>query len=281
MMDTPTSAELLQAQAQLWCHTFSYLKSMALQSVIKLGVPTAIHRCGGAASLSELHVHLPVPLNKLPCLSRLMKLLIAMAVFKEGEAAGVYRLTPVSHLLVEGGDVSDHTCLSRFTVRATSPFHLTASQRLAEWLYNEDHAAAETPFMMAHGAGFFGITAYDLEFGALFNEAMGADGRFVAEIVVRECSEEFAGLTSLVDVGGGDGTTAKAIAKAFQHVSCSVLELPQVVDNMPVDGMVEFVAGDMMKFVPPADVLLKFVLHNWSDEDCVRILKRSNEAIST
>uniref|UniRef100_A0A0A9ACM2 O-methyltransferase C-terminal domain-containing protein n=1 Tax=Arundo donax TaxID=35708 RepID=A0A0A9ACM2_ARUDO len=46
--------------------------------------------------------------------------------------------------------------------------------------------------------------------------------------------------------------------------------------------MVEFVAGDMMEFIPPADVvLLKFVLHNWSDEDCVKILKRSREAIST
>lgn len=51
---------------------------------------------------------------------------------------------------------------------------------------------------------------------------------------------------------------------------------------MPADGMVEFVVGDMMEFIPPADVvLLKFVLHNWSDQDCVRILKRSKEAVST
>ncbi|PUZ74569.1 hypothetical protein GQ55_1G075100 [Panicum hallii var. hallii] len=146
----------------------------------------------------------------------------------------------------------------------------------------EEDAAAETPFMMAHGAGFYGYAGRDLELGALFNEAMGADSRVTAGIVVRECGEVFAGLASLVDVGGGDGTMAKAIAKAFPHARCTVLELPQLVGTMPVGGMVEFVAGDMMEFIPPADVvLLKFVLHNWSDEDCVRILKRAKEAIST
>ena len=39
---------------------------------------------------------------------------------------------------------------------------------------------------MAHGARFFAYTARDLEFGALFNESMGANSRFVAEIFVRE-----------------------------------------------------------------------------------------------
>jgi hypothetical protein len=231
-----------------------YLKSMALQSAIKLGIPTSIHRCGGTASLSELHAALPVPTSKRPCLSRLMKLLNAMGVFKEGEAA-VYSLTPVSHLLVEDVDGSQ-TCLSQFTVMGTSQFHFAASQQLAEWLKNEGDAAAETPFMMANGAGLYGYMSIDLEYGELFNEAMGADSRFVAEIVMRECGEVFAGVTSLVDVGGGDGTTAKAIAKAFPHVRCSVLELPQVVDTVSVDGTVEFVAGDMMEFIPPADAVL-------------------------
>lgn len=256
VMPTTTNAELLQAQAELWCHTFAYLKSMALQSVIKIGIPTAIHRCGGAASLFDLQEALPgIPASKWPRLSRLVKLLVVSGIFKEDEA-GVYCLTPVSRLLVEEG-VGGQTCLSQFAVMVTSPFHFMSSQRLPEWLKNEDDAAsAETPFMMAHEAGFFTYTARDLEFGALFNEAMGADSRFVAEIFVRECGEVFTGLTSLVDVGGGDGTTAKAIAKAFPHVRCSVLELPQVAANMPVDGMIEFVAGDMMEFIPPADVVL-------------------------
>ncbi|KAL6858731.1 hypothetical protein ACP4OV_017733 [Aristida adscensionis] len=280
MDEMASSGELLQAQAELWCHTLSYLRSAALRCAIKLGIPTAIHRCGGAASISELHAAVPsVPASKRPCLSRLMKLLAAAGIFREDDdaAAGVYRLTPVSRLLVEGGGVDGggggvdggHTCLSPFAAMATSPFHFGASLRLAEWLEKEE-------------GGVLGVAGRDAEFGALFNEAMAADSRFVAEIVVRECGGAFAGVASLVDVGGGDGTTARAIAKAFPHVRCSVLELRQVVDAVPADGTVEFVAGDMMEFIPPCDaVLLKFVLHNWSDKDCVRILKRSKEAIST
>jgi len=140
-----------------------------------------------------------------------------------------------------------------------SPLHFRASQSLADWLRDDegDDAAAETPFMMANGASLYGLACRDTEFGARFSEGMGSDSRFVAEILARSgCAPVFAGLTSLVDVGGNNGTTARAIAKAFAHVRCSVLELPRVVDAMPADGTVEFVAGDTMKFIPPADAVL-------------------------
>ncbi|KAK3123940.1 hypothetical protein QOZ80_8AG0638310 [Eleusine coracana subsp. coracana] len=282
--------ELLQAQAELWCHALAYLKSIALRCAIKLRIPTTIHRCGGAASLPELLESLPVPASKRPCLSRLMKMLAASGIFRELEA-GVYSLTPVSRLLVEddadtGGS---QTCQSPFALLCSTPFHFRASQLIPEWLVTESKnddgtAAAETPLMMASSMSLYDFVGCDTEFGKLFNQAMSVDSRFTAEILMRECSEVFAGVTSLVDVGGGDGTTAKAIVKAFPHVRCSVLELPhQVVDSVPLDdGTVQFVAGDMMDFIPPADVvLLKFVLHNWTDEDCVGILRRAKEAVST
>jgi hypothetical protein len=114
-----------------------------------------------------------------------MKLLVTSGVFKESEA-GVYSLTPVSRLLVEDDAEGGRACLSPFAILATSPFHLRSSQRLTEWMENEEEdAAAETPFMMAHGAGFYGYAGRDLELGALFNEAMGADSRVTAGIVVR------------------------------------------------------------------------------------------------
>ncbi|GJN15589.1 hypothetical protein PR202_gb02513 [Eleusine coracana subsp. coracana] len=264
--------ELLQAQAELWCHGLAYLKSIALQCAIKIGIPTAIHRCGGAASLPELHASslIPVPASKQPCLSRVMKLLAASGIFREREA-GVYCLTPVSRLLVEddtsgGGHTS---CLSSLALLFNTPFHFKASQRMAEWLIagnkDDDDGAAETPLMMTYGMSLYDLVGRDTEFGTLFYKAMSGDSRFVAEILMRQCGEVFARAASLVDVGGGDGTTAKAIAKAFPQVRCSVLELPQLVDSVPplVDDAVEFIAGDMMDFIPPADVvLLKVRAHN-------------------
>ncbi|KAG0520342.1 hypothetical protein BDA96_08G066000 [Sorghum bicolor] len=296
---TTPGAELLQAQAELWCHMFGYLKPMALQCAIKLGIPNTISRHGGAASLSELCAALPVAPSKRTCLSRLMRLLATMGIFREEkktttqggeedqEGSYTYHLTAVSHLLVDDDD-GGHPCLSAFMAFA-APFNVVASLRLAEWFENDGGAAAaaETPFMMAHGTSFWGVAGRDAKFAADFYASMRADSRFVAQIIVSECREVFAGVNSLVDVGGGDGTMAKAIAKAFPHVRCSVLDLPQVVDGNGMlggegEGTVEFIAGDMMVFIPPADaVLLKFIFHDWGDEDCVRILKQCKEAIST
>ncbi|KAF8731868.1 hypothetical protein HU200_015812 [Digitaria exilis] len=208
------------------------------------------------------------------------------------EAEPRYHLTTASRLLVDD-PIGGRTCVSNLLTLCSSPFYFTASQNLAEWLKEEDDGAGATPaarppFEMAHGAGFYDVVRRDVAFGACFDEAMASDSRFVSEIVIREYGEVFAdGVRSVVDVGGHNGTTARAIAKAFPHVRCTVLELPRVVGAMMAaeddgDGAVEFVAGDMREFIPPADaVLFKCVLHKWSDEDCVQILKRSKEAVST
>jgi hypothetical protein len=251
--------ELSRAEAELWCHAFGYLKSTALQCAIKLGIPNAIDRCGGAASLSELHAALPVTASKRACLSRLMRFLAVSGIFREEAAGSRYSLTPVSRLLVTpdgNGGRSGHACLSQLILLTNLPLHLSASQCLAEWLQKDDGTEAETPLAMAHGRSLYSVVGTDVEYAQFFNKGMASDSRFVAENVVCECREVFTGVTFLVDVGGGDGTMARAIAKAFPQIRCSVLELPHVVDAAPVDCGVEFVAGDMTEFIPPADVLL-------------------------
>uniref|UniRef100_A0A0E0QEU8 O-methyltransferase C-terminal domain-containing protein n=1 Tax=Oryza rufipogon TaxID=4529 RepID=A0A0E0QEU8_ORYRU len=200
-------AELLQAQAELCCHAWRHMESMALKCAIDLGIPSAIHRNGGSASLPDLLATLPIAENKSPFLHRLMRFLTVSGIFTSADD-GVYQLTRVA--------------------------------------------------------------------------SMAADSKFLAEIAIRRHAEAFmTNVSSLVDVGGGDGSMARAIVKAFPHIKCLVLDLPHVVRGIPADGFVEYVAGDMMDFVPPANVvLLKLVLHDWSDEDCVRILSRCREAIS-
>jgi hypothetical protein len=66
---TTGTAEVLEAQARIWCDTFGYLKSVALHSAIKLGVPNAMSHRGGAASLAELHAEqaaVPVAPHEVP-----------------------------------------------------------------------------------------------------------------------------------------------------------------------------------------------------------------------
>ncbi|PUZ54610.1 hypothetical protein GQ55_5G145600 [Panicum hallii var. hallii] len=234
------SEELMQAQAELWCLSYGFLKPMALRCAVKLGIPDAIHRAGGATTLPGLRAALSLPEAKQAHLSRLMRLLAALRIFTEGEGgdAGVYRLTPVSLLLVHNAEANGGACLSQFATSATALSNLSAYLRLDEWFKQSGEdgggaSSAETPFVMAYGTDYWAADAGDAERTARFSELMGSDSRLVAEVVVRECGEVFEGVASLVDVGGGNGTMAKAIAGAFPHVRCSVLELPRVVERVP------------------------------------------------
>ncbi|PHT49889.1 hypothetical protein CQW23_09636 [Capsicum baccatum] len=59
----------------------------------------------------------------------------------------------------------------------------------------------------------------------------------------------------------------------------TILDLPHVVANMPQTENLSFVRGGMLQSISHADaILLKLVKHNWSDENCVKILKRFKEA---
>ncbi|CAI0387098.1 unnamed protein product [Linum tenue] len=109
-----------------------------------------------------------------------------------------------------------------------------------------------------------------------FYGAMSGDSKLVARVLVSDCCKElFRGVGSLVDVGGGTGTMAAAIARAYPDINCTVFELPQVVPDSQ-DQEAFFLGGNMFQEnIPHGDaLLLKWVLHNWDDDNCVKILKK-------
>ncbi|CAD6256233.1 unnamed protein product [Miscanthus lutarioriparius] len=110
----PMDAELLQAQADLWRHSLYYLTSMALKCAVELHIPTAIHDLGGSATLPDLVTALSLPKTKFPFLGRVMRLLVTSGIFASDGSSGdgveaMYRLNPLSWLLVEGVESEDHT----------------------------------------------------------------------------------------------------------------------------------------------------------------------------
>uniref|UniRef100_A0A2N9IEG4 O-methyltransferase C-terminal domain-containing protein n=1 Tax=Fagus sylvatica TaxID=28930 RepID=A0A2N9IEG4_FAGSY len=119
------------------------------------------------------------------------------------------------------------------------------------------------------------------EYNNIFNEGMASDSRLMS-LVVKDYKPIFEGLGSLVDVGGGTGTVAKIISEAFPHMKCTVFDLPHVVANLKDSQNLKYVGGDMFQSIPSADaILFKWIFHDWSDEECVNILKRCKEAITS
>ncbi|KAI3994549.1 hypothetical protein MKX01_028293 [Papaver californicum] len=103
---------------------------------------------------------------------------------------------------------------------------------------------------------------------------MAGETRLLTKTLIEDCRDTFQGLDSLVDIGGGNGTTIKAIYEAFPHIKCTLYDLPHVIANSHDHPNIEKVPGDMFKSVPSAQaILLKLILHDWTDEQCVDILQ--------
>ncbi|EHK97896.1 putative Sterigmatocystin 8-O-methyltransferase [Glarea lozoyensis 74030] len=88
------------------------------------------------------------------------------------------------------------------------------------------------------------------------------------------------GPATVVDVGGSHGFVALDLAKTFPNLSLIVQDLPSVIEdakvNVQATERVTFMAHDFFEEQPVknADVYyFRWILHDWSDRYCVKILK--------
>ncbi|KAK1286929.1 Trans-resveratrol di-O-methyltransferase [Acorus calamus] len=257
---------------------------MSLKSAVELRIPDILHAHGKPISLSDLAAKLDIPPGRADSLRRLMRVLVFSGCFaietnnnngdEEGEEES-YLLTPSSRLLVRDKD----TGASPFLLAMLDQVLLTPWQSLGIWFHSE---ADRTPILKAHEMELWGLTARSEAFNRVFNEGMASTSRLLSKWLVQKQHQAFVGLKSLVDVGGGTGALTLTIAKAFPSIKCTVLELPHVVADAPEGTPVNFVEGNMFEYVPPSDaVILKWILHDWNDEECVKILKQCKTAIPT
>ncbi|MDP9794187.1 hypothetical protein J2S43_002699 [Catenuloplanes nepalensis] len=115
---------------------------------------------------------------------------------------------------------------------------------------------------------------------ALFARAMGDLSGLVTQGAV--ATVDTTGVTSAVDVGGADGDLVLGLMAGNAGLRGAVLELPHAVEGarrraaelgIP-DGRFTAVPGDFFEAVPAADLyLLKMIMHDWDDEQCVAILR--------
>ncbi|KAK4575516.1 hypothetical protein RGQ29_026466 [Quercus rubra] len=272
------ATELLDAQAHIWNHIFNFVNSMSLKCAIELGIPDIIHNHGKPMTLSELITALPIHPTKSPHVYRLMRILIHSGFFapkntSENDQEEAYVLTEPSRLLLKNNPLS----MTPFLLAMVDPMLTTPWNYLTTWFQNEDL----TPFGTAHGKTIWDYGGHELKFANFFSEAMASDARLVMNVVVDKCKGVFDGLGSFVDIGGGTGTVAKAIADTFPDIECTVLDLPHVVAGFQGSKNLKYVGGDMFEAIPPADaVFMKWILHDWNEEECVKLLKRCKEAIT-
>ncbi|KAG9447756.1 hypothetical protein H6P81_013884 [Aristolochia fimbriata] len=289
LADVESSDQRLEAQARLWNHLFSYVNSMSLKCAVEMGIPDIIHNHGKPISLSDLASAIPIPVAKTDHLHRLLRLLVHTGMLSvsdekhKGETEKVeeitYSLTPATSLLVKD---KNNECLSPFLLMMLDSSLMNPWLFLSQWFTKDGASSSTTPFGLCHGKNIWEHANRAPEFNHAFNEAMASDSQFLMSTLTTKCAHVFDGLNSLVDVGGGTGAAARALAGAFPKTRVTVLDLPHVVAGLPADSSagVNFEGGDMFQWIPPTDaVFLKWILHDWNDEKCVKILRKCKEAI--
>jgi 2,7-dihydroxy-5-methyl-1-naphthoate 7-O-methyltransferase len=145
----------------------------------------------------------------------------------------------------------------------------------------------EPAFPRQFGRPFWDDLAADEGRAASFDALMG--GRLVADLPAIAAAYPWAALGHVVDVGGGNGALLIAILRAHAELRGTVLDLAGPVSHaeqaIVAAGLGHRAGAQVGSFfdVLPAGAggyVLSGVLHDWDDEDAVRILKRCADGAS-
>ncbi|KAM1031365.1 hypothetical protein ACFX2C_035165 [Malus domestica] len=262
------------AKVDVWKYVFGFVEIAVVKCVIELGIAEAIETRGSPMTLLELSSALRCDPSHL---YRIMRVLVHLKIFKEQTTIQLgsksYAQTPLSRLLLKSGENSmAELILLESSPTMLAPWH-TLSSRVQGNLRNP-------VFEEVHGKDLWSFGVANPDHNKLFNEAMACDARLAVPALVKSCVEVFKGVGTLVDVGGGNGTTLRLLVEACPWIQGINFDLPHVVSDVQKPDRIENVGGDMFDCVPKADaVIIKWVLHDWGDDDCIRILKKCREAI--
>ena len=145
----------------------------------------------------------------------------------------------------------------------------------------------ESPFERALGEGLWEYMAAHPEDGAAFNGAM----RGLSYAVEQALAERLElGEANVIDVGGGLGHLLAALLECNPAARGIVFDQPRLhpeseafLRSRGLGERCRFAGGSFFESLPAGgDVyLLKWIIHDWADDDCERILVRVREAIAS
>ncbi|XVF60488.1 hypothetical protein PTKIN_Ptkin08bG0051200 [Pterospermum kingtungense] len=273
-MESTEAEAILQSQAEIQQYVLAFVDTMAITCAVELRLADIIHSHSGPVTLSQIASCIEdSPSLNIFFLERIMRLLVRRRVFT------------AHHHSDAGETLYGPTHSSRWLLRNSklSFAHLILMHKpiMSSWNYiTQCVKEGGSGFKKANDCELWDYASQNVEFNTLFNKAMEDNSWIVSEAFISEYKDGFSNIGSLVDVGGGIGGMAAQIVKSYPHIKAVNYDLPHVIATAPPHNGVSHLGGDMFESIPKADaVFMKWLLHNWSDEDCIRILKNCRKAI--
>jgi SAM-dependent methyltransferase len=248
----------------------AYLRCQLVLATAKLGIPDQLG--SGPKSLELLANSLQVDSS---LLRRFLRCLQSVGLVKL-LADGVYELTALGEPLITSAPGS-----LRDRAMQIHDLDYSAWGRLYDGLLS-----GSTPFDHAFGAPLYTYTASRDSPNRLFNLEMAEYSDSFKNLILD--AFDFSAWPNVLDVGGGMGSLLFALLDRHRNVTGTIFELPQVMSLVrsspllpPLADRISMVEGDFFTSVPSPNGLLvmEFVLHNWSDADCKRILRNCRHSM--
>jgi len=255
--------------AKLLSLTQGYIVTQAVAAVAELKIADLL--AGGPRPVGDLAKDSGADPD---ALRRILRALASLGVFDEHEG-DYFALTPVGELL--RSDTSS-------SLRAHSLMSAGVQYRVFQSILHSVRTGAPA-FDHLFDKHHFEWLAEEPTEAEQFDRAMaGSAARRVPLLLDYDWSL----VTTVVDVGGGNGALLTALLTRNPNLRGTLFDLPYTLDRalaqFAAAGLAhrtDAVGGDFFDAVPPgADrYVLSKILHDWNDEDAVRILRSCRRAI--
>ena len=214
-----------------------------------------------------------------PYLRRVLRALASVGVFAE-DARGRFRLTPLAQTLRSDKPGS----LRDFALMIDDDYNWKSWTRLSDAV-----ESGASPFERAFGVPIFAYLQQhpdkERAFAASMASISGSENTAVARAYA------FGRFARLIDVGGAHGHLLTTILRRHRKVKGVLYDQPQVVASAASSGFIdaadvrdrcEVAGGSFFEAVPAgADgYIMKYILHDWDDEKCLRILGHCRDAMT-
>ncbi|KAK9741236.1 hypothetical protein RND81_03G091200 [Saponaria officinalis] len=256
---------------------------VVLNATVELNLLGIIARGGDAGELTAAEIAAQLttanPDLATSMLDRMLRLLTTYSVLTcsvtsndiTGSSVRRYGLAPASKYLLPD---EDGVSLAPFLTLALHPAFSESRSKLKDGILE-----GGVPFSMAHGMTAYEYAAIEPKFNDVFNNAMHNYSSIIIKNILMKY-DGFKDVQQLVEVGGGLGHTIRAIVSKYPTIVGINFDLPHVIGNaLPSLGL-QHVSGDMFEKIPSGDaILLKWLIHNWTDDLCVKLLKNCYTAL--
>jgi SAM-dependent methyltransferase len=266
-----SSSQALPPHIQLVQMGSAYWVSRVVFIAAKLGLADQLS--DGPKGAIELA---PITHTHAPSLHRLMRTLASLGILTETDNQR-FALTPLGEALKADAPGSAQAAI----LFHGSEWHIGAFQQMMHSV-----ETGETAMEKVSGLPLFDYLSKHPNDASLFNKMI--TGLHAGEPAAVAAAYDFSACKTVVDVGGGTGSVLAAILAHHAGPRGVLFDSPHVVAEAPpllkakaVQDRVAVESGDFFNAVPAGGdcYVLSHILHDWNDEQCVKILANCRKAM--